>query len=247
MIRIDQKIKQAMQQNGISVLHATDVNWPDNIILESPCSLKWMNLAGPLHMKAFSYAVSGYFNYVKIGRYVSIGEAVQIGRSDHPLDWASLSPLFYQDYRAVTDIAIPMAAAVHPQDFMQGAPYPSPKWIEIGHDVWIGHGAFVMPGVKIGHGAVIAAGAIVTKDVPSYAVVAGVPAVIKKYRFSEKIIARNLSTEWWNYAFWDIKGAPLTDVERFLDFVDEKKKEGVVPYEGPTFSLADFVMQNSKG
>ena len=65
--------------------------------------------------------------------------------------------------------------------------------VEIGHDVWIGHGAIVKPGVKIGHGAVVAAGAIVTRDVPAYAIVAGVPAKFMRWRFEPKISARIIS------------------------------------------------------
>lgn len=61
--------------------------------------------------------------------------------------------------------------------------------IIVGDDVWIGYGATIMSGVKIGQGAVIAAGAVVTKDVPPYAIVGGVPAKILKYRFSEEQIS----------------------------------------------------------
>ena len=242
---INQRIKKALRDSGISILHGGDLNWPNRVTLEAPCSLKWMGIAGPIHVSAFSYAVSGYFSHVKIGRYVSIGESVQIGRSDHPLDWASLSPLFFQDHKAVTDIPVPEAANVHPQDFMHGAPYPVAKWIEIGNDVWIGHGAFIMPGVKIGNGAVVAAGAIVTKDVPPYAVVAGVPAVVKKYRFPDAIIERFQRVKWWQYAFWDIKGAQLTKAEEFLDFVEQRVEDGISPFAGELISVDSFVAANS--
>ena len=73
------------------------------------------------------------------------------------------------------------------------------KLVEIGHDVWIGHGAIVKPGVKIGHGAVVAAGAIVTRDVPAYAIVAGVPAKFMRWRFEPKISARIISLGWWDW------------------------------------------------
>ena len=66
--------------------------------------------------------------------------------------------------------------------------------IEVDDDVWIGYGATIMPGVHIGQGAVVAAGAVVTKDVPPYAIVGGVPAKIIKYRFSPEVIEQLLKT-----------------------------------------------------
>ena len=70
--------------------------------------------------------------------------------------------------------------------------------MEIGNDVWIGERVMVMGGVKIGNGAVVGAGAIVTKDVPPYAIVAGVPAKVIRYRFSAEVIDELERIEWWN-------------------------------------------------
>ena len=70
----------------------------------------------------------------------------------------------------------------------------------IGNDVWIGSKATVFGGVKVGNGAVIAAGAVVTKDVPPYAIAGGVPAHIIRYRFDEDKINRLEEIAWWN---WD--------------------------------------------
>ena len=72
--------------------------------------------------------------------------------------------------------------------------------IHIGNDVWIGANACIMPGVNVGDGAVIGAGAIVTKDVPSFAVVAGSPARVIKYRFSDEWIASLLQSKWWDWS-----------------------------------------------
>lgn len=71
--------------------------------------------------------------------------------------------------------------------------------INIGHDVWIGAGAQIMSGVEIGNGAVIGANATVTKSVPPYAIVGGVPAKIIKYRFSEERIQEIIESQWWKW------------------------------------------------
>lgn len=72
--------------------------------------------------------------------------------------------------------------------------------IIIGNDVWVGHAATILSGVKVGNGAVIAAGSIVINDVPDYAIVAGVPAKVVKYRFSQNQIDKLLEIRWWE---WD--------------------------------------------
>ena len=83
----------------------------------------------------------------------------------------------------------------------------------IGNDVWTGRNATILAGVRIGNGAVIGAGAVVTKDVPPYAIVGGVPAKIIKYRFSPEQIEAMEQIQWWN---WDDQ----TIADRFDDFLD---------------------------
>lgn len=84
---------------------------------------------------------------------------------------------------------------------MDGKNYPFKGNTVIGNDVWIGYKACIMPGVHIGDGAIIAAHAVVTKDVPPYAVVGGNPAKVIKYRFDQQKIQKLLELQWWN---WDI-------------------------------------------
>lgn len=121
-----------------------------------------------------------------IGKFCSIGPEVRIGLGIHPLHLKSTYPGFYTNseyYR------------VEKQYDFTGEEY---KQVEIGHDVWIGARATILDGVKIGDGAVVAAGAVVTKDVPSYAIVGGVPAKVIKYRFDENRIKELLVEQWWN-------------------------------------------------
>src|SRR5262249_18615327 len=99
------------------------------------------------------------------------------------------------------------------------------KTVTIGSDVWTGHNVIVMGGVTIGDGVVIGAGSVVTKDVPPFAVVAGVPATVKKLRFPEKTIERLLRVRWWDLELENLSGLPFRDVDRCLGLIEERKEK----------------------
>ena len=82
--------------------------------------------------------------------------------------------------------------------------------------------ALVLKGITIGDGAIVAGGSVVTRDVPSYAVVAGVPARIKRMRFDDATIERLLALRWWRFALHDLLPLPLSDVARSLDLFEER-------------------------
>ena len=90
--------------------------------------------------------------------------------------------------------------------------------VEIGNDVWIGANVIILPGVKIGDGAIVAAGAVVSKDVPPYSVVGGVPAKIIKYRFDKNIIENLERICWWNWPIEKIRDnlELFVNIESFL-------------------------------
>lgn len=125
---------------------------------------------------------------VSIGNYCSISQEVICGLGNHPLNLFSTSPLFYHSHNTFG------INVIGNNDYFNDY-----KQIKIGNDVWIGARAVVLDGVTIGDGACIAAGAVVTKDVPSYAVVAGIPARVIKYRIKDEEKRRKLiNSEWWN-------------------------------------------------
>lgn len=119
-----------------------------------------------------------------IGAFCSIASNVGISLGNHPLDLVSTSPAFYLSRFGLVDTDME-----DPQEFA--------KPIIIDHDVWIGLNATILTGVHIGIGAVVAAGAVVTRAVPPFAIVAGVPARIMKYRFDEKTRDDILQSQWW--------------------------------------------------
>ena len=100
---------------------------------------------------------------------------------------------------------------------------PKLKKTIIGNDVWIGQRVVVKSGCRIGDGAVVGAGAVVTKDVPPYAIVGGVPAKVIRMRFSEDIIERLKEIKWWDYSDDRLKaiGPYMDDCLRMIQFVDE--------------------------
>jgi acetyltransferase-like isoleucine patch superfamily enzyme len=126
---------------------------------------------------------------INLGKYNSIGRDCNFFlHANHRPDWITTSS---QLWGPVT----PEIAEMH-----MGMGHPSCKGdIIIENDVWIGAKSTIMSGVKIGNGAIIAAGSVVTKDVPPYAIVAGNPAKVVKYRFSEDQINKLLEISWWNW------------------------------------------------
>lgn len=141
------------------------------------------------------YTHGGCFNpnwidrYTKIGRYCSIASHVRIINANHPIELKSSHAFFFNP---VLGYAREELAEFIP--------------IEIGCDVWIGHGAIILPNVKkIGHGAIISAGAVVNKDVPPYAISVGNPSRIVRYRFPEKEIEFLLNSKWWEKSIEELK------------------------------------------
>lgn len=166
-------------------------------------------------LTAFKYLQIGKMSYIRsdsellnvarIGRFCSIGNGVVIGqeRTGHPLDWVSSHPFQF------TGTAL--------QYVGEGKP------VEIGHDVWIGREAMILEGVNVATGAVIAARALVTRDVPPYAVVAGTPARVLRYRHPPQVIAALLASAWWDLPVSVLRDLPLNDPRSFLNAVSSLK------------------------
>lgn len=128
-------------------------------------------------------SIEGYYyplTRLKVGAFCSVGPDVTffLGTDHHPAK-ATTFPAHLIDGADQRDLAIDP--------------------IVVGNDVWIGKRALIMGGVTIGDGAVIGAGSIVTRDIPPYAVAAGSPATVRRYRFAPDVIERLLATQWWTW------------------------------------------------
>ena len=171
-------------------------------------------------LSAFSYLAQGVLILnTEIGKFCSIGSNLICAPGDHPTNLLSTSPLFYLNSK--------------PFDFSFSTKdeFNHNQKAFIGHDVWIGARVFIKNGLKIGNGAIIAAGAVVVKDVPDYAIVAGVPAKIIRFRFPQETIDKLLEIQWWNWSEEELSEAQKffiqDDIAPFLKWIESNKESFV--------------------
>lgn len=159
-------------------------------------------------------------NWTRIGRFCSLGRNVDIGGIDHDYHKVTTMPEFR--FRQIKQGGGKLPQALEEDEYC-----------EIGNDVWIAAGALVLHKVRVGDGAVIGAGAVVTHDVPPYAIVAGTPAKIIGYRCSKEHISALLEIKWWNWKedvlleYMDrLMGNDITD--ETIDWMQKINKAGEV-------------------
>ncbi len=238
-IPITDTLKTALTAHGIETLHGSGLTISSDAAFEPPCSIKWMAIESSFQLGAFSYAVSGYYSCVSIGRYTSIGEKVQVGRASHPTNWASTSPFFYLSeslFKVGKDFIGHEQYSKYVAPGRPGVVSTVFKPIRIGNDVYIGHGAMIMPGVTIGDGAIVAANAVVTKDVPSYAIVGGNPARLIRFRLDPIIFAQLLHLQWWRYAPWQLVDVDFSNPAAAVEQI-KLVRDNHEPYSPPLVSI----------
>ena len=197
-----------------------------NVSFDSYCEIGPHNFIENSHFGDYSY--TGQFCFVQnalIGKFANIAAAVRIGPTDHPYERTSLHHFTYR----------PQMYGLADGEDEAFFDHRLSRITSVGHDTWIGHGAIIMPEVTIGNGAIIGSGAVVTKDIPPYAIAVGVPARIVKYRFEPDIIAALEEIQWWD---WE----PELLKERLEDFrgpigmfIEKYKQSPLLAEEGGVY------------
>ncbi len=203
--------------------HSGKVTFPFSAIIGKHAEFEGSNAIGERsafggHMGHHSYMAKDCDLKARVGRFTSIGSNVRSVQYRHPTTYpfATTSPAFYSllgqcggDNYATE------------QSFDESVTVDAARRhaVEIGSDCWINSDVLFVSGVKVGDGAVVLAGAVVTRDVPPYAVVAGVPAKVIKYRYDEKDVEWLLRVRWW-----DLPQAWLRENWRLLSDIKRLKE-----------------------
>ena len=175
---------------------------------------------------SFGSYISSYCRIsADIGRFTSIGESVTTTTGKHPIHepFVSTSPCFY----SLNTNKLQCGSTFATKQLFQEYSYCDTQnkiAVKIGNDCWIGNGAFLVGGITISDGAVVLAHAVVTKDVPPYAIVAGVPARVVGYRFDEETISWLLKVRWWDndLSWFKKKWELLTSLEKLKKYYEGK-------------------------
>ena len=174
-----------------------------NVIKRQPCKIGAGSTVINVMIRERSYI--GYDCVVlncDIGKYCSIADQTIIGVGDeHPINWVSSSSAFFKRSDGISK-------GLQIKDYVHES-----KRTIIGNDVWIGRRAVIKAGVTVGDGAVIGTSCVVTKNVPPYAIVVGIPGKIIRYRFEKDIIERLEEAKWWEL--------PVKDINKVIGYIDK--------------------------
>ena len=210
-----------LEEFGIENVHIHRAKfWPrSRVLVESPI---WLggNFSSRVMIGAYTFLrdnvrIAGQVAH--IGRFCSIAPGVVIGDGNHPTDWLSSHSFQWGEGGWIPSEAL--------KQFKSPAERKISKAI-IGSDVWIGANAIILSGVTIGDGAIIAAGSVVSRDVPPYAIVGGVPARIIRFRFDERTIERLMNIRWWRFRLDDLYGIPFNDIQAALNELEKRLSAG---------------------
>ena len=200
-VLLEKLAKRLLEQNFITTevivgnnCHISGARLEGKVVLGKNCKVHQAHLDGNIHIGnntsvwGPNIRLTAKFHAITIGNFCSIARNVSIQEYNHKIDTTST----YHIHANVLNESIM-------KDLYSNGP------ITIGHDVWIGAGAVILSGISIGNGAVIGANALISKDVPPYAIVGGNPAQVIRYRFDETKRNKLETLQWWNWTSDEIK------------------------------------------
>lgn len=192
------------------------------VLFEDPVKLFGVAVGCNLTIGAFTYIRGGRISALRaIGRFCTIAPGFTVGDGQHPTDFLSTHPFQYKGVAfGYCREWVEFQTAIEP---IEQNPV---GWI--GSDVWIGGNVVMMRGVKVGHGSIITAGSVVTRDVPPYAIVEGVPARVSEYRFEPEVVERLLKLQWWNYTLKSLQGVPFDEPQKALEELERRMAAGLL-------------------
>ena len=190
---------------------------------------------------------------IKMGRYCSIAVGLDFIRGKHPLHTFTTSSCFYDPYCYIFKDSFLKFSGGKTYDFCKDSslyhtlvPPPPPTILE--NDVYVCTNALLKPGITLHTGCVIAQNAIVTKDVPPYAIVGGSPARVLKYRFNEKTIERLLKLKWWEYHFSSFNGIDVhLEINHYLDEVENRIiRQEIQPFNPRKMEFLELIKRSKQ-
>lgn len=215
-LQVTEQVREIFGRHRISfgseaLTSIQSIEFPKSAVIEPYCH--WTSATRLNTMGSFSYCMSTRF-LGSVGRYCSIADQAATFGARHAVEHVTTAGFATKEQRQSFRWAWDELLGPEHRPITMSVPTRAVPVVE--HDVWIGQECLIGRGITLHTGCVVGAGAVVTKDVPPYAIVGGAPARVIRYRFSDVVCARLLASRWWELHPRHVILPDLKDPERFL-------------------------------